>query len=230
MDSFRVRVPAALAAAAIGSFGAASTVLADTPPGRAVIRGTGSNVSIVYENPKAAATEVQASLAEDPVDEALRRKTAGEDDAAIIAFLRLNQASLPEVIDSEVLREFRRAGAGPSVIAVLNSFAAVDIGETAEGSPVQPLPPPQVAYAGAYPDLVGMGYPFYGGGYYGGGYFAGGELGFGKRHFGPKFGMHGFRGRNGGHFGGRPSPRPHPSRGGPAARAGRTASRPLARR
>ena len=191
MDNFGARFPVALAAAALGSFPAASTVFADTPGGRAVIRGTGSNISIVYEAPKPPAMEVRASLAEDPVDEALRRKSAGEDDAAIIAFLRLHQASLPEVIDSEVLREFRKAGAGPSVISVLNSFAAVDIGETAEGSPAQELPPPQAAYTGAYPDLVGMGYPFYGGGYFGGGSYIGD---FGKhRGGGKRFGRHGSR-------------------------------------
>ena len=215
---------------------ATSVALADkptpnpNPAGRAVIRGSGSDITIVYETPKAAATEVQATLAEDPVAQALRLKTAGEDDASIVAFLRLHQASIPEVIDSDVVREFRKAGAGPSVIAVLNSFAAVDIGETAEGAPARELPPPQVAYMGAYPDLVGMGYPFYGSGFYGGGYFAGGDFGYGKRHFSGKFGKHGFRGGNGGHLGRPNFPRPHSSRSGPAMRAGRPASRPHAGR
>jgi hypothetical protein len=229
MASASGRDSVALAAFALAALAMSSVGLADTsrPTGRAVIRGTGSDITIVYESAKSAATEVRASLAEDPVAEALRLKSGGQDDAAIIAFLRLHEASLPDVIDSEVVRDFRKVGAGPSVISVLLSFAAVDIGETAEGAPVQELPPPQAAYAGAYPDLVGMGYPFYGGGYDGGGYFAGGDLGFGKRHhFGPSFGKHGFRGRNGGHFG-RPSfPRPHSSKGGRATRAGRPASHP----
>jgi hypothetical protein len=187
MATFSGRVSVALAALTLAG---SSLALADTPSGRAVIRGTGSEVRIVYESRKAAPTEVRASLAEDPLAEALRRKSAGENDASIIAFLRMNQAHLPEVIDSEIVQDFRRAGAGEDVVSILSSFSAVDIGETAEGWPVQELPPPQGAYQGAYPDLVGMGYPFYGGGY-----FAGGDFGFGGGHFGPKLGMHGPRGR-----------------------------------
>jgi hypothetical protein len=207
-----------------------TAALADTPTpaGRAVIRGTGSHVTIVYETPKARATEVRASLAEDPVAAALRHKTSGEDDAAIIAFLRMHQASLPEVIDSEIVQDFRRAGAGEDVISVLASFTAVDIGETAEGGPIQQLPPaPDVPYAGAYPDFVGMGYPSFGSD--GGGYFAGGDFGFGKGHFGRKFGGHGFRGRDGFRFGKPSFPMRHVSKGRPhVTRAERSAPRPHA--
>ena len=183
----RTVMPAALAFAALASVSLAG---ADSQPRpRAVIRGTGSDVTIVYETPKTAPTEVRATIAEDPVTEALRLKAAGENDAAIMALLRMHQATLPEVIDSDVVREFRIAGAGEDVISLLLKYTAVDIGETAEGAPVPYLPEPQVPYAGAYPDLVGMGYPFYGGGgYFGGGYFDGGH--FGKRNFG-RHGMHG---------------------------------------
>jgi hypothetical protein len=180
----RTVMPAALAFAAVVSI---SFARADSQPQpRAVIRGTGSDIRIVYETPRPPATEVRASLSEDPVAEALRRKAGGENDGAIIAFLRMHQASFPEVIDSDVVREFRIAGAGEDVIAVLLTYTAVDIGETAGGAPVQSLPEPQSAYAGAYPDLVGMGYPFYGGGYFGGGFFDGGHGGrkhVGKKHF-----------------------------------------------
>jgi hypothetical protein len=211
---------ASLTAAALVS---CSVALADTAAstGRAVIRGSGSEVTIVYETRKAPSTEVRASLAEDPVAEALRRKTGGENDAAIIAFLRIHQASLPEVIDSEIVKEFRRAGAGEDVVSVLLSFSAVDIGETAEDGRGQSLAAaPQEAYAGAYPDLAGMGYPFYGS--YGGGYFAGGDFGFGG-----KFGKHGFRGRDGFRFGKPSFPKHHGSSGRPhGTRAGRPASRP----
>jgi hypothetical protein len=201
------RRTAALAAIALASV---SFARADSQPRpRAVIRGTGSDVTIVYETPKAAATEVRASIAEDPVSEALRLKSGGENDAAIIAFLRMRQASFPEVIDSDVLREFRIAGAGEDVISLLLKYTAVDIGETAEDAPVQELPPPLLASGGAYPDLVGMGYPFYGGGVFGGGFlFDGGR--HGKRHFG-RHGMHG-RGSSGV---GRPS---FPKRNGSPAR------------
>jgi hypothetical protein len=224
------RRSAVLATAALASWFAGSVALADTPTphGRAVIRGTGSDVTIVYETSKAAATEVRASLAEDPVAEALRLKTGGEDDAGIIAFLRMNQASLPEVIDSDIVKDFRRAGAGEDVISVLASFTAVDIGETAEGGPIQQLPAnTDVPYPGAYPDLVGMGYPFFGG--YGGGYFVGGDFGrFGKGHFGRHSGKHGFRRHSGSRSFGKPfSPKRHPSRvHSPTMRGGRPAPRP----
>ena len=193
----------ALAAAALAWI---SFARADSQPApRAVIRGTGSDVTIVYESAKAAPTAVRASIAEDPVTLALQRKSAGEDDAAIVAFLRMHHASIPDVIDSDVLRDLRIAGAGEDVISLLLKYTAVDIGETAEGGPVQELRPPQVAYAGAYPDLVGMGYPFYGG-FYGDGFSGGGFLG--RKHFG-RHGTHG-RGsfRAGRHsFPTRPAPR-----------------------
>jgi hypothetical protein len=201
------RLSVALAAFAAAVLASSSAAFAETKPGRAVIRGTGSEITIVYETPRSA-TEVRASIVEDPLAQALRRKTDGEDDAAIIAFLRMHQASLPEVIDSEIVRDFRREGAGPSVISVLLSFAAVDIGETAEGGPVRELPPPQAADTGAYPDLAGMGYPFYAdGGFYGGGY--GGDFG----RFGRHFGKHGFRGRDGFSFRKPFFPKPHVSSG-----------------
>jgi hypothetical protein len=164
---------------------ALATVLrGDTPPkSRAVIRGSGSDVTIVYETPRTRAAEVRATVAEDPVAEALRRKTQGEDDAAIVAFLRLHQASFPEVIDSDVIQEFRLAGAGQDVVSVLLQYTAVDIGPTSEDAEVQPMPATQTAYAGGYPDLAGMGYPFYGDyGFGGGGYFGGGH--FGRKGFG----------------------------------------------
>ncbi len=176
---------AAIAVAALASLSLASSVRADSDGNtRAVIRGTGTDVTIVYLVPKTSPPKVEATLMADPVSEALRRKTSGGDDASIIAFLRLNQADLPNVIDADIVRDFRRAGAGQPLIAVLSTFAAVDIGETAEGAPVQILQPSSdVAYAGSYPDLVGMGYPFYSS--YGGAYFG--------DSFGPRFGRHGKR-------------------------------------
>ena len=214
------RLSVAFAAAVLAS---SSTTFAETRPGRAVIRGTGSDITIVYETPKSTPTEVRAAVVEDPVTQALQLKTSGGDDATIVAFLRLHQASLPEVIDSDVVRDFERAGAGPSVISALLSYSAVDIGETAEDGPVQQLPPPQVAYTGAYPDLVGSGYPFYGdysGGYFGGGGYGGFDKGRGH------FGNHRPRGRGGFSFR-QPFPQPHGSRmGSPRTRSGLPASRP----
>ena len=154
---------AALAAAVFASLSSASSARADSKgTTRAVIRGTGTDVTIVYRAPTTAFPKVETPLLADPVTEALRRKASGGDDTSIIAFLRLNQADLPSVIDADVIRDFRRAGAGQPLIAVLSTFAAVDIGETAEGAPVQmSQSSAEMAYGGTYPDLVGMGYPFF---------------------------------------------------------------------
>ena len=209
---------AAIAVAALASLSLTSSVRADTDGNtRAVIRGTGTDVTIVYRVPRTSPPKVEATLLADPVSEALRRKTSGGDDASIIAFLRLNQAGLPTVIDADVVREFRRAGAGQPLIAVLSTFAAVDIGETAEGAPVQVLQPSsEVAYGGAYSDLVGMGYPFFSS--YGGGHFGGGD-------FGPRFGRHGRR--SGSRFGKPSFSKGHSSKGRPCPTHGRRgASRP----
>ena len=79
---------------------------------RAVIRGTGTDVTIVYRARVEKPPNLEAPAASDPLAEALRRKTSGADDSAIIAFLQRNQTGLPDVIDADVLRHFRGAGAG----------------------------------------------------------------------------------------------------------------------
>jgi hypothetical protein len=177
-------------------FASSSTARADSNGNaRAVIRGTGNDVTIVYRTPKTAAPDLVLSPSSDVFDEMLRMTASGDDDATIIAFIRLKQAHLPDVIDADAVRELRQAGAGDSVIAVLSSFAAVDIGETGEGSPVYAPQSSQesAAYDGSYPDAVGMGYPFFGS--YGGGFFGGG-------HFGRRSGHHRFpRGSASFHFG-----------------------------
>jgi hypothetical protein len=133
----------------------------------------------------------------------------------------------------------RKAGAGDPVIAFLSSNAAVDIGATAEDGvgPIQEIPAPGAPYAGAYPDLVSSGYPFYGAGGYGG---YGGYAGYGHRgHFGGAFGKmgRGFFGPNSGFFFGFGKgfghghgfgPHPHPvpmARGGGHTRAAVTGGR-----
>ena len=188
-------------------FASPIVLLADTPETntRAVIRGTGKDVTIVYRSSTRPTSQVRPTVAADPLAEAMRLKKNGDDDSAVIAFLQRNEADLPDVIDTEVVRELRRAGAGESVISALAMLSAVDIGETGEGSPQQEIPLASEATYGGYPDLVGMGYPFYGS--YGGGYFGGGRFhgGFGKHvsHHRPFF-----------HFGNSsfPKPRPHMAR------------------
>jgi hypothetical protein len=192
------------------AFASSVAALADTPDTntRAVIRGTGKDVTIVYRSSPRPPSQVSPSVASDPLAEALRLKKSGDDDAAIIAFLQQNEADLPDVIDADVVRDLRRAGAGEPVISALAMLSAVDIGETGEGSPVQAPQQPSEAPYGAYPDLVGMGYPFYGsyGGGYGSGDFRGG-------HFRGGLGKHVFHHRPVFQFGRSPfpKPRPHPA-------------------
>jgi hypothetical protein len=159
---------------------------------RAVIRGTGSDVRIVYEAPPA--PRLGRAVPSDPIAEALHRKASGEDDASVVAFLRQHQADLPAAIDSDVVREFRRAGAGDSVVGFLSAHMALDIGVTAESVSRGAAPgPAEMQLPGdAYGDLAGSGYPFYGSGYgYGGSGYAlrGGRRG----SLGPRLGFPGHR-------------------------------------
>ena len=199
-----------------GSFLALSSARADTEPGaRAVIRGTGKDVQIVYRAPRAAAAP---SVAADPAADALRQKRAGATDQTVLAFLDRHREEMPDVVGADLLRRFRQAGAGDAVIAFLSTNAAVDIGMTAgDAAAVMSLPAEGAAYAGAYPDLVSSGYPFYGAGGYGYGYGAWGGSGMrrglcrgghGPDGFRGGFGRNGFFVGFGNGFG--PRPRPHP--------------------
>jgi len=101
---------------------------------RVTIRGTGSDV--VIERSTASVTKrvpQTAALSAGPLGEAIRLRTQGADDAAVIAYLRAHEAELPPVIDSEDVKQLRKAGAGKSVVAYLATAVAVDIGETGEG-------------------------------------------------------------------------------------------------
>jgi len=183
LTGLRVRsaVLTAVGAAAISSARADSV-----QPTRAVIRGTGSDVQVVYEAPPTPPRPGRAA-AFDPVAEALRRKTSGADDASVVGFLRQHQAELPPAIDSSVVREFRRAGAGDSVVGFLSAHVALDIGVTAESAPrgAAPALGESPSPGDAYADLAGSGYPFYGGGY---GY------GYGGSGYAPRVGRGGFAG------------------------------------
>jgi hypothetical protein len=158
---------------------------------RAVIQGTGKDVSIVYRTPLRARPAAEASAAADPLAEALRLKKGGADDASVIDYLRQNEAALPDVVDSGTIRQLKRAGAGDPVIATLSTLAAVDIGPTSDDAEAPPTRTFDASDAGAYPDPAGMGYPFYGG-FYGGGGYGGGFSGRGR--FGNHVAHHGSRG------------------------------------
>jgi len=175
---------AAVAAAAVSSARADSEQTA-----QAVIRGTGTDVTLVYRAPKSPSFKSATAIPSDPVGGALRMKTAGADDLSVVAFLRRNQADLPDVIDASVVKELRKAGAGEPVITFLSERVALDIGVTAEDTNTRgPRPPGEAAPFGGYPDLVEAGYPFYGGGGYGG------YGGYGRsfRRLGRPFGHPGF--------------------------------------
>jgi len=101
---------------------------------RVTIRGTGSDVVIERSAAPAMKRVPQAAaLSAGPLGEAIRLKARGAGDAAVIAYLHAHEAELPPVVDSEDLKQLRKAGAGKSVVAYLATVAAVDIGETGEG-------------------------------------------------------------------------------------------------
>jgi hypothetical protein len=157
---------------------------------RAVIRGTGKDVTIVYRSGTKAAPLARASAEENPLGEAVQMKSRGASDESVISYLLLHRADIPPVVAAEAVRQLRKAGAGQPVIAFLSTLGAVDIGETGEGSEIVAAPMTRIGpgYA-ADMDWAAAGYPM--GGYYGtGGHFGPGGL----------FGSGGRFGR-GGHFG-----------------------------
>lgn len=100
---------------------------------RVTIRGTGSDVVIERSAAPARRVPVAAALPAGTLGEAIRLKTQGAGDAAVIAYLQAHESELPPVVDSEDVKQLRKAGAGKSVVAFLATLAAVDIGETGEG-------------------------------------------------------------------------------------------------
>ena len=157
-----------IAVLALLSCAFAAHARADTgTPGqtRATIRGTGKDITIVYRGSAGAAPgpAAKAPPGEDALADAVRLAAGGADDASVIAYLFNHQADLPPVVESQAVRQLRRAGAGASVISYLSRLTALDIGETGEGSP--PTPPMERGSTGFGMDLSGYGataYPFYG--------------------------------------------------------------------
>jgi hypothetical protein len=101
---------------------------------RVTIRGTGNDV--VIERSAAPVTRrisEAAAISHGPLGEAIHLKAQGANDTAVIAYLHAHEAELPPVIDSEDVKQLRKAGAGKGVVAYLATVAAVDIGETGEG-------------------------------------------------------------------------------------------------
>jgi len=143
---------------------------------RVTIRGTGSNVTIERAAAPFPGRATELPGARSAIREAVRLKTEGLDDEALLSYLRERRADLPRVVDAADVRRLRAAGAGESVMGYLSSVAALDIGETGEGGAPAPAIEP---YPG--PDLeavygTGYGYPV---GYPIGGYGAFRARGFG---------------------------------------------------
>lgn len=101
---------------------------------RVTIRGTGSDVVIERSAAALRKRVPQApALSAGPLGEAIHLKAQGANDTAVIAYLQAHEAELPSVVDSEDVKQLRKAGAGKSVVAYLATVSAVDIGETGEG-------------------------------------------------------------------------------------------------
>ena len=167
----RVRVASLLIAGAVGTCALADTPAADQS--RATIRGTGSDVSIVYRGtakpqvgpgPRqgAKAGRVEAAPRSDVLTEATRLAAGGADAGSLIAYLRTHQADLPVIVSADAMRRLKKAGAGPAVATELTRLAAVDIGDTAQGNPPADRVFAAQAEAGEeLPSFYSNGYPFY---------------------------------------------------------------------
>ena len=101
---------------------------------RVTIRGTGSDVVIERSaTPVTRRVSEVAAVSAGPVGEAIHLKAQGASDTAVIAYLHAHETELPPIVDSEDVKQLRKAGAGKSVVAFLTTVSAVDIGETGEG-------------------------------------------------------------------------------------------------
>jgi len=167
----RIRVGLVLSlATAIAALACTAIADSDSPAQtRATIRGTGNDVSIVYRGaPKSPARPIAANPPQtaDVLLDATRMAERGADDQSLIAFFRTHQSELPPIVENEAVRRLRKAGAGAAVISDLSRMTALDIGETAEGPPVQYAYEAPSSYETPFPS-ADMGYPYYGsyGGY-----------------------------------------------------------------
>lgn len=181
MDSHAARTARLVSLAIVVAASARGEATQD--PARATIRGSGTNVTIVYRGGKQAPAQeaLKAPESAGVLAEAVRLKTRGADDTSVIAYLRANQADLPPVTEAAVVKQLRKAGAGEALISDLSRMTALDIGETGE--------PGAVVMSPAAPQLAPYGMPYEGA--YGGGYALGAGYGYGGRG-GMRFGRHGF--------------------------------------
>jgi hypothetical protein len=136
------------------------------PQTRVTIRGSGSNVAIERTSAPAAGRAAKRAPAVSPaIGEAVRLKSEGLDDEALVSYLRERRAELPPVVAVRDVERLRAAGAGESVMAFLAGAAALEVGETGEGGPAagaapSPAPGFEGGYEIAYGYPAGIAYPF----------------------------------------------------------------------
>ncbi len=136
-----------------------ASLLADSNArSRVTIRGRGTNVVIEGDR---ASFPSRLNAGGRLLAEAVRLKRKGEDDAAVIAYLRGHQGDIPSVIGAADVARLRRAGAGKGLVSYLLSVAAMDIGPTGEGSPLASNEPVYPMEAESPPYALPYGYPIY---------------------------------------------------------------------
>ena len=134
-----------------------------TPPGRIVIRGSGSDVRLERET--AAPVSRRSAFARSPtlLDEIARMARGGASDPMLLTYLKTHAREIPKVLNQEELLGLRREGVSDAVVGFLSRSAAIDIGLTGEGSESPVYSADAAPYA---PESdMGGGYLAYGGGY-----------------------------------------------------------------
>jgi hypothetical protein len=105
------------------------------PPSRVTIKGRGNEVWIERsEKPIRKSAFGKEDSSGEVIGEAIRMKTQGADDIAVVNYLRRHVAELPTVIGAAEARQLHKVGAGEAVMAYLATESAIDIGEAGEGS------------------------------------------------------------------------------------------------
>jgi hypothetical protein len=133
-----------------------------TPPGRIVIRGSGSDVRLERET--AAPVSRRSAFARTPtlLDEIARMARGGASDPVLLTYLKTHAREIPKVLNQEELLGLRREGVSDAVVGFLSRLTAIDIGLTGEGRESPVYSADAAPYA---PESDMGGYVAYGGGY-----------------------------------------------------------------
>ena len=127
------------------------------------IRGTGNNIAIERSEARTRKSFSEAvAFVPSLLDEAIRMKAHGAADRTVISYLRAHESELPAIVDSEDVKELKRAGAGKGVLAYLATVAALDIGVTGE-APEAVVSVPSIPATDLETPYGMSGYPIFGG-------------------------------------------------------------------